>query len=258
MTQQNDFLDRMRIAKPCGVGWERMSGDDRVRFCDQCDLHVYNFSEMTRQQVESLIASTEGRVCARLYRRADGTVLTRDCPVGIRAFRKRASRMAGAALTTLLSLSTFVFGQKGTQEDKTCTRVVALKVKKSVVKDGPATLKGVVLDEMGAVIPGARVILVNENRKQRQSVISTEDGEFSFAHLTAGKYGLEIIAFGFKSYKQKHLMVNSKEALQATATLQASGETVTVGILVDTPQIETSNGTTIIRGEMIRNLPLPE
>jgi len=55
-------------------------------------LNVYNFAEMTRDEVRDLLARTEGRVCARLYRRADGTVLTRDCPTGLRALRRRGIR----------------------------------------------------------------------------------------------------------------------------------------------------------------------
>jgi len=31
---------------------------------------------------EALIKAKNGDMCARLYRRADGTVLTEDCPVG--------------------------------------------------------------------------------------------------------------------------------------------------------------------------------
>src|ERR1700750_3421422 len=99
-----DLLKRMRVASPCSVGWENMAGDERTRFCNQCNLHVYNISAMTREEVSSLIKSTEGRICARLYKRADGTVLTKDCPLGLRAFRRRVSKMAGAALTAILAL----------------------------------------------------------------------------------------------------------------------------------------------------------
>jgi hypothetical protein len=60
-----------------------MTGDDRVRFCNACNLNVYNFASMTSKEVRSLI--TNGRVCGRLYRRVDGTLITRDCPVGLRA-----------------------------------------------------------------------------------------------------------------------------------------------------------------------------
>jgi hypothetical protein len=110
--KNNDFLNQMRIASPCPVGWEQMSGDERVRHCRLCDLHVYNISEMTRKEAQSLIQQSDGRICARLFRRADGTVITRDCPVGLRAVRRRVAKTATAAFTAVLSFSAMVFGQK--------------------------------------------------------------------------------------------------------------------------------------------------
>jgi hypothetical protein len=35
---------------------------------------------MTAAEAAALIAGREGRLCARLFRRADGTVITADCP----------------------------------------------------------------------------------------------------------------------------------------------------------------------------------
>ncbi|HKS17205.1 MAG TPA: hypothetical protein VJU16_07820 [Planctomycetota bacterium] len=58
-----------------------MTGDDRVRYCSDCKLNVYNFSGMTRREVSELIQLEEGRLCVRFYRRKDGTLVTRDCPV---------------------------------------------------------------------------------------------------------------------------------------------------------------------------------
>jgi len=92
-----DQIDVLRIATPCSASWERMAGDERVRHCTLCSLNVYNFAEMTRDEIRDLLVRTEGRVCARLYRSADGTVLTRDCPRGLSELRRRASRIAAAS-----------------------------------------------------------------------------------------------------------------------------------------------------------------
>lgn len=96
-------LQQLRIASPCTASWEDMEGDDRSRFCEQCKLNVYNFAEMTQGEIEQLILRKEGRVCARLFRRRDGTVLVRDCPIGFAAIRRRAVWMVGkiAALITI-------------------------------------------------------------------------------------------------------------------------------------------------------------
>ena len=91
-------LDQVRIASPCSARWDDMVGDDQVRFCGHCEKNVYNLSAMTREQAEALLREREGDVCARLYRRSDGTVITADCPVGAR--KKRVRRIAAVAAGT--------------------------------------------------------------------------------------------------------------------------------------------------------------
>ncbi len=257
MNQQKDFLDRMRIASPCNVGWENMTGDDRTRFCDQCSLHVYNISAMTRDEVAVLVKNTEGRICARLYRRADGTVLTRDCPVGLRALRRRVAKVAGAALTAVLSLCAVAAGQSKSQEDKTCTAKIAVKVKREPAQDGEATLSGTVLDPQGALVPGAEITLVNEGTKKKLTATSTEDGEFRFNGLAAGKYFLEITRAGFKNSKITGIVINPKEAARLDAALEISEGDVLIGVVSIEDTIEQSGGTTTIRNDIIQKLPLP-
>jgi hypothetical protein len=81
-----------------------MAGNERQRFCAQCKLNVYNLSEMTRAEAEALVARAEGRVCVRFYRRRDGTMLTRDCPVGLRALRRGAAWARARVAATLAFL----------------------------------------------------------------------------------------------------------------------------------------------------------
>ena len=80
-----------------------MTGDDRVRFCAQCQKHVYNLSEMTAEAASDLIRAKEGQLCVRFYQREDGTVLTADCPVGAAAVYQRVKRLAVAAVALVFS-----------------------------------------------------------------------------------------------------------------------------------------------------------
>ncbi|HWE30360.1 MAG TPA: hypothetical protein VHB97_20280 [Polyangia bacterium] len=103
-------LENIRIATPCAADWDDMRGDDRVRFCGKCDKNVYNLSAMTRDEGEALVREKEGRLCVRLYQRADGTVITNDCPVGVRRARLRArvwASVSGAAASLALVLGLF-------------------------------------------------------------------------------------------------------------------------------------------------------
>ncbi len=104
------LLDQVRIASPCTAPWEQMAGDDKTRFCDQCKLHVHNLSAMTRDEAETFVREHIGgdRICARFYQRSDGTIITRDCPVGLAAIRARARRTAtriAAAIAALVSVT---------------------------------------------------------------------------------------------------------------------------------------------------------
>lgn len=90
-------LENLRVASPCKANWDAMTGDDRVRFCDQCQKNVYDLSAMTRDEAERLLAEREGSMCVRLYKRADGTVITSDCPVGVRKKRVRLAVISTAA-----------------------------------------------------------------------------------------------------------------------------------------------------------------
>ncbi|HVK88366.1 MAG TPA: hypothetical protein VM513_29805 [Kofleriaceae bacterium] len=94
-------LPNLRVASPCSADWSKMVGDERVRACGDCKKNVYNLSEMTRDEAEALILEKEGKLCVRYFQRADGTILLKDCAVGVR--RKRRLRIMAAGAVTLLA-----------------------------------------------------------------------------------------------------------------------------------------------------------
>ena len=91
-------LADIRIASPCKAEWNAMTGDDRARLCHHCDKHVFNLSEMTRDEAETLIRDKAGQLCVQYYRRPDGTILLADCTIGAASKRKRRVLVAGSAL----------------------------------------------------------------------------------------------------------------------------------------------------------------
>jgi hypothetical protein len=94
---KRSLLDDVRVASPCPASWDEMEGDDRVRHCKACDRQVFYLSAMTRLEAETLLAE-HASPCVRLWRRADGTVMTSDCPVGRRRMRVRnVIAVAGSA-----------------------------------------------------------------------------------------------------------------------------------------------------------------
>lgn len=105
-TPKTIALHSIQIASPCTASWAAMKGDDRVRHCNDCNKNVFNLSAMPEAEGAALLAgNTDGELCVRFYRRADGTVMTSDCSTSARAYTRRTLRklpgMAGAAVLAM-------------------------------------------------------------------------------------------------------------------------------------------------------------
>ncbi len=103
---ESDLLDNLYIAAPCPVRWDSMTGDDRERACSQCSRKVYNLSSMTKQEAQSFLQENGVNHCVTFFRREDGTIMTDNCPVGLRKLRDQyrlVMRVAAAAITFFMT-----------------------------------------------------------------------------------------------------------------------------------------------------------
>jgi hypothetical protein len=99
---REDALDLLEIESPCSVPWDQMKGSAWVRHCPVCDQNVFDLSQLTHRDALALLERVEGRLCARIWRRRDGTVITADCWSRVRAARRRG--WLAAAATTIVVL----------------------------------------------------------------------------------------------------------------------------------------------------------
>ena len=110
-TRINSRIQKLQVESPCHVPWDSMEGSERTRYCRKCKLHVHNVSAMSREEADLFLvklASGE-RHCGRIYRRPDGTVMSRDCRKvlkGIMARRWIAVCLAAAILSFSRLIST--------------------------------------------------------------------------------------------------------------------------------------------------------
>ena len=114
MTTKSDpiTLETVQFRTPCKVPWADMSGDHRVRFCQQCEKHVVNLSAMTRAEAERLLNQAGAKPCVRIFYRSDGSVITREPPPPravprprisrVRRFRALAAACAAAAIAMIV------------------------------------------------------------------------------------------------------------------------------------------------------------
>jgi hypothetical protein len=99
-------LANLRVATPCAARWDdmlaaRAAGATELgnaRHCLSCDQPVYDVSAMSAAEAEAFLEETTGTAtCIRFHRRADGTLLTADCPEGIRKRRLVVLKAAAIA-----------------------------------------------------------------------------------------------------------------------------------------------------------------
>ena len=257
MREGADLLRRVRVASPCPVSWEGMEGDERVRFCRQCSLHVYNIASLTSAEAESLVARTEGRLCARLYRRADGTVLTSDCPVGLAAARRRVARGAGAVLAAVLSLCGGAFGQNKGKRLQSC-EPGAVKVTRAAQDEGSA-VKGTVFDPAQAVVPGALVRLAAKGSERKYAADTSAEGTFEFTSLPPGTYDVEVSSPGFQTRVVQQLAVGKGEAVRIDLTLGLDPSAMEMGVIVMDDMTTTprnGHGVYVFGSREITSLPI--
>ncbi len=84
----------------------------------------------------------------------------------------------------------------------------------AVLAQGPAHLRGQIVDEQGSVIPGARVSLLAPNGKpngnedgREFTAVANANGEFTFDNLVPGLYSLTVEAPDFQPYSQTKLRI---------------------------------------------------
>jgi hypothetical protein len=227
-----------------------MVGDERMRHCAECNLNVYNLSAMTEQQIQELIAGSRGkRLCARFYRRTDGTVLTQDCPWSLRALKRKVSRLAAAVLTAIMGVTVAMARNK--------PRPATCECSQSQQKD--SGIKLIAVDQHGAVIPKAQITLEGKSIKEPIAGVTGPSGEWSQTKLTAGRYKVTVKAQGFSTFNnvvevRDGTLLALKVKLPVAAvntTIEVKAEPVvimgtTVGVLTEVhnsiPSVPSSGG----------------
>lgn len=181
MKQEEFALNKIMISSPCSIGWENMDGDERVRFCNACQLNVYNTSQMTKKEVVALMSNGKAN-CLRIYRRADGTMMTEDCPVGLRRVRnavrimtKRLTRVAASIISLALSTSG-VMAKAPTPKEVDCAKKAAGK---------KAAGKAAAVDFFQASRPGAKKQPADRSAQQyyEKALVYLDSKQYAKAEL---------------------------------------------------------------------------
>jgi len=210
MSAKKRKLDKLQVVSPCSTDWDRMSGDEKKRFCSECNKFVYDFSQMTRRQVEAIDSIHRGRMCARITRRPDGSLVTLEAPPVHPIVARRASPVANATLAAILGLGV---PANALNVDASAAQLIVRsdadgKSARTPFGGGEAVVGGTVVDPQGAVIPNAVVKLISDAGAELETKTSGE-GEFRFAQVPYGAYILLVEADGFYTHVNSNVIVDT-------------------------------------------------
>lgn len=110
----------------------------------------------------------------------------------------------------------------------------AAAVRLTAQQAGPAALQGTVYDSSGAVLPGVEMALVNE-QGVKWTTPTDGTGRFEFAPVGAGKYVLEAVIPGFKTFKQNIVLEREKD-WKTVLTLQLGSLEETIRVTAPRPR----------------------
>ena len=119
-----------------------------------------------------------------------------------------------------------------------------------------ATITGTVTDASGAVVPNADISLDNPATGQLREAKSNEAGFYRFANLGVGTYSLTATATGFQKFTRTGIVLNVAQTLgvDVILTVGSAAQSITVEAQALQVQTETSEISTLISGEQVRQL----
>jgi len=93
------------------------------------------------------------------------------------------------------------------------------------------TILGTVRDISGALVPGARVTLMNSGTAAQRTVQTDDSGNYAFRNIDAQHYTLTMEASGFQKQALPEVVLTARETLRMDATLRPGSEAQTVVVL---------------------------
>jgi hypothetical protein len=265
MAPLRSITDRIRVASPCRTSWEGMRGDERRRYCVECERHVYDFAQLTAREVAGLIEATGGALCARLTRDGDGRLVTLAPPAAAEPFgARRATPLAAAAVAAALGLGGAMLVETSDAAETAAAASTASPATGQEAGRQPAesppqrlddaggSLAGTLATDGGKPIPGADVTIHNRLDRRERAARTDENGRFAFAALPAGVYELDASFHGRTLAEESSILLRAGETGRIALGVPAeSWERVVAG---DQPTEEVIVGGVGVTRDPVRNL----
>ena len=120
------------------------------------------------------------------------------------------------------------------------------------------TISGTVVDSTGAAIPGAQVLIHDDDTGSQRTLTTSSAGTFTAPSVGVGRYTVTVSAAGFTAYKRTEVTVTVGQTLELTLKLAVRSGTETVNV-EDTPpavNVSTEQSSGLVNSRQVKELPL--
>jgi hypothetical protein len=134
---------------------------------------------------------------------------------------------------------------------------LALGLVKSAHAQSTATLNGHVLDPSGAAVPGATIVIRNDETAATVRTLTTNSqGLYSAPNLSSGLYSVTAQAQGFSTFQRKGIVLDVASTVEADVTFSVGGTAQSVTVQANAVQVqtETSDVDTVISQTQINEI----
>ncbi|MES1257707.1 MAG: carboxypeptidase regulatory-like domain-containing protein [Acidobacteriota bacterium] len=119
------------------------------------------------------------------------------------------------------------------------------------------SMRGRVVDGSGAVVPLAKITVVDEGTSISRASVTNEQGEYTFASLIPATYTVVAESGGFRRSERKGVVVSTQQALTLDFALDLGQVSDQINVTADSALIETADASTgqVIDRQKIEDLP---
>jgi len=120
------------------------------------------------------------------------------------------------------------------------------------------TVSGSITDPSGALVPGAKVTLVDQQKGYQFTASSDASGRYLFTSIPPGLYSVSAEATGFQKTLRTGIQVNVSENVTANLRLEVATSRQAVEVQAQSQTLDTEDAVTgqVINRRFINNLPL--
>lgn len=108
----------------------------------------------------------------------------------------------------------------------------------AVAQQGTAELRGKVMDQQSAVLPGVTVVVRHQESGLFREAVTGADGSFLMSGMTPGVYEVSAELAGFRKYSQRDVRLEVGRTTPVELKLEVGGLTEAVSVSAESPLVD--------------------